>query len=63
MQDRITYFEGRSIVVPKDAPFSAVDVVDYVKRLEERAPGCRWDVSSLEIKALNRAVEAKGISQ
>ena len=62
MKDRITYFEGRSIVVPKDAPYSAVDVVNYVKQLNARAPGCRWDLSALEIKSLNRAAEAKGIT-
>ena len=49
--------------VPKSADYTDTDVLQYAETLAERAPGCRWDFSRLEIGALNRIAEAKGISQ
>ena len=69
MKDRITrnrkgvlHVNGRPIRVPKAADYTDADVVQYAEMLAERAPGCRWDLSMLEIGALNRVAEAKGIA-
>lgn len=56
------HVNGISIRVPKTADYSTTDVVRYAQMLAERAPGCRWDLSGLEIGALNRAAKALGIA-
>lgn len=64
-QDRCAHvatINGCIIRVPKDGGYTAAEVVEYLNKCSERAPGCRWDFSQLDVPALNRAVEAKGIS-
>ena len=69
MTDRITrnrkgvlHVNGTPVRVPKSADYTDTDVLQYAETLAERAPGCRWDFSRLEIGALNRVAEAKGIT-
>ena len=59
---RVATINGRTITVPKDGGYTAAEVVQYLDKCTERAPGCRWDFSHLDVPALNRAAEAKGIS-
>ena len=69
MKDRITrnrkgvlHVNGTPVRVSKSADYTDTDVLQYADKCAERAPGCRWDFSMLEIGALNRVAEAKGIS-
>ena len=69
MTDRITrnrrgvlHVNGTPVRVSKTADYTDTDVLQYADKCAERAPGCRWDFSMLEIGALNRVAEAKGIS-
>ena len=59
---RVATINGRTITVPKDGGYTAAEVVQYLEQVSERAPGCRWDFSHLDVPALNRAAEAKGIT-
>lgn len=59
---RVATINGRTITVPKDGGYTAAEVVQYLEQCTERAPGCRWDFSHLDVPALNRAAEAKGIT-
>ena len=59
---RVATINGRTITVPKDGGYTAAEVVQYLAQCTERAPGCRWDFSHLDVPALNRAAEAKGIT-
>ena len=59
---RVATINGRTITVPKDGGYTAAEVVQYLEQCTERAPGCRWDFSHLDVPALNRAAEAKGTS-
>ena len=59
---RVATINGRTITVQKDGGYTAAEVVQYLQRCTERAPGCRWDFSHLDVPALNRAAEAKGIT-
>ena len=69
MTDRITrnrkgvlHVNGTPVRVSKTADYTDTDVLQYAEKCAERAPGARWDFSMLEIGALNRVAEAKGIS-
>ena len=59
---RVATINGLTITVPKDGGYTAAEVVQYLEQVSERAPGCRWDFSHLDVPALNRAAEAKGIT-
>ena len=67
MKDRITR-NRKGVLHVNDTPVRAsktadyIDVLQYAETLAERAPGCRWNLSMLEIGVLNRVAEAKGIS-
>jgi len=68
MTDRITrnrkgvlHVNGTPIRVPKTADHTDTEVLHFVQKCAEWAPGARWDFSMLEIGALNRAAEAIGI--
>ena len=50
-------------MVPTDGGYTAAEVVQYLDKCTERAPGCRWDFSHLDVPAPNRAGEAEGITQ
>lgn len=58
----VLHVNGTPIRVPKNACFTDKDVLEYAEMLAQRAPGCLWDVSMLEIGSLNRVVKAKGIT-
>ena len=69
MKDRITrnrkgvlHVNGTPIRVPKTADYTDTEALQYVEKCAEWAPGARWDFSMLEIGALNRIAEAKGIT-
>ena len=59
---RVATINGRTIVVPTDGGYIAAEVVQYLDICTERAPGCRWDFTHLDVPAPNRAAEAKGIT-
>ena len=52
------YINSKKVADPNDCGFSAPEVVEF---LEKRDPNSVWDFSMLEIPALDRIAQRKGI--
>ena len=56
--NRFANVNSKKVAVPKDCGFPASEAVEFIER---RNPNAIWDFSMLEIPALDRIAQHKGI--